>query len=231
MYWSPEQIANRKTNEIEYIPSHSTIYRWIHKGIITKVSMKKLRRKGTFKRPSETRGKFNIGKSIKKRPKHVYKRKEIGHWEADTVESGRFDHKRKSSYCFVTLVERKSRYCLSKQLPNRKQETVTKAIIELLNVLPSEQVKTITCDRGKEFAGYREIENTLNCDIYFADPYCSWQRGTNENTNGLLREWFPKGSDLSLTNNYELKEKLDLLNNRPRKCINYKTPIEVINDF
>lgn len=229
--WSPEQISKRNEPKPNNFPCFSTIYRWIHKGYILKGNMKKLRRKGNFKRPSESRGKFNIGKTIKQRPKHIYKREELGHWEADTVESGRIGHKRKSKYCFVTLAERKSRLYLAKQLPDRTSENVTAAIIELLSVFPKELRKTITCDRGKEFAGYKEIEEQLSCDVYFADPYCAWQKGTNENSNGLLREFYPKGMDLSQTNNTELKEKLELLNNRPRKCIGFKTPIEVIEDF
>lgn len=129
------------------------------------------------------------------------------------------------------MAERKSRLYLIKWLPNRKEETVTKAIIELLKDLPSEAVKTITCDRGKEFAGWRKIEEELNTNMYFADPYCAWQKGTNENSNGLLREFYPKGMDLSKTNEKEVQETLELLNNRPRKCINYKTPIELFNEL
>jgi IS30 family transposase len=112
--WSPEQIANRKNIEFKLL-SFSTIYRWIHRGNIVKGDMKQLRRKGKFKRPQETKGRFNIGKSIKKRPSEVYKRNTFGHWEADTVESGRLDHKRKSKYCFVTLAERKSRKYIAQQ--------------------------------------------------------------------------------------------------------------------
>lgn len=229
--WSPEQIVNYNDNKPNDFPSVCTIYRWIHLGLLNKVTMQKLRRKGNFKRPAETRGKFNIGKTIKKRPKEVYKRKDFGHWEADTVVSGRINRQYKSSACFVTLAERKSRLYICKHLPNRKEENVTNAIIELLSQFPSDLVKTITCDRGKEFTGWKEIEEKLKCDMYFADPYCAWQKGTNENSNGLLREYYPKGMDLSKTNNEELKEKLDLLNNRPRKCINYKTPNEVIDEF
>lgn len=228
--WSPEQIVNYKDVKPINFPSTCTIYRWIHLGLLNKITMQNLRRKGKFKRPSEKRGKFNIGKTIKKRPKEVYSRNAFGHWEADTVESGRIDHQRKSKYCFVTLAERKSRFYICKLLPDRKEENVTKAIIELLSEFPQELVKTITCDRGKEFAGWKKIEESLNCDMYFSDPYCAWQKGTNENSNGLLREYYPKGMDLSKTNNTELKEKLDLLNNRPRKCINYKTPNELINE-
>lgn len=224
--WSPEQIYFRSKleNHELNIPSFSTIYRWIHLGLIVKGDMKKLRRKGKFKRPQETRGRFNIGKTIKKHPKSVYNREEIGHWEADTVESGRIGHIRKSSYCLVTLVERKSRYTLSVVLPNRKEELVTPAIIDMMSKLPSYMVKTITCDRGKEFSGYEKIESSLNCDVYFADPYCSWQRGTNENTNGLLREYYPKGMDLSVVTTSDLDNKINRINTRPRKCINFYTP-------
>ena len=90
-------------------------------------------------------------------------------------------------------------------------------------------VKTITFDRGKEFSGYEEIEKALNCNVYFCDPYCAWQKGTNENSNGLLREFYPKGMDLSLVNIDELNHNLELINNRPRKCLGYSTPDEIIN--
>lgn len=195
--WSPEQIVNYKDNKPIVFPSVCTIYRWIHLGLLNKITMQNLRRKGTFKRPAETRGKFNIGKTIKKRPKEVYKRNTYGHWEADTVVSGRKNGKALSSYCFVTLAERKSRFYIAKHIPDRKDETVTNAIIELLKEYPKDLVKTITCDRGKEFAGWKKIEDSLKCDMYFADPYCAWQKGTNENSNGLLREYYPKGMDLS----------------------------------
>ncbi|BCR35456.1 IS30 family transposase [Mariniplasma anaerobium] len=228
--WSPEQIAKRKNGQPENSPCFSTIYRWIHKKYLIRGEIWRLRRKGKFKRPAETRGRFNIGKTIKKRPKEVYKRHTLGHWEADTVESGRVNFQRKSKYCFVTLAERKSRLYLVKLLPDRTSENVTAAIIELLSQFPPELVKTITCDRGKEFAKYKDIEESLNCQMYFTDPYCAWQKGTNENSNGLLREYYPKGMDLSQTNDVEVLNVLTRLNNRPRKCINFKTPLEVINE-
>ena len=111
-----------------------------------------------------------------------------------------------------------------------EEETVTEAIIELLKDLTKNAVKTITCDRGKEFAGWKKIEKTLGTDMYFADPYCAWQKGTNENSNGLFREFYPKAMDLSKTTEKEVKDNLELLNNRPRKCINYKTPNEYFNE-
>ena len=232
-HWSPDQIINRNDeNKPDNFPSISTIYRWIHLGYIPKTSIKHLRRKGKFKRPAETRGRFNLGKTIKKRPKEVYRRNTFGHWEADTVVSGKQNnYTLKSKYCFVTLAERLTRRYIVKWIPDRKEETVTNAIIELLKDLPSEAVKTITCDRGKEFAGWKKIEEELNTNIYFADPYCAWQKGTNENSNGLLREFYPKQMDLSQTNEKEVQQVIELLNNRPRKCINYKTPNELFNEY
>lgn len=228
LHWSPEQIANRNEKVI-CVPSTSTIYRMIHRKQIKQITMKHLRRKGHFKRPAEKRGKFNDGgRTIKKRPKEVYQRKELGHWEVDTVEFGRIDRKRKSKYCFVTLAERKSRYYIALLLPDRKEEHVTSAIIETLKNFPDELVKTITFDRGKEFAGYEKIEQELNCNTYFCDPYCAWQKETNENTNGLLREFYPKGMDLSKVDEDELSYYLSIMNDRPRKCLQYKTPKEVI---
>lgn len=202
-YWSPEQIYNRFTTET-WVPSTSTIYRMIHRKQFGTITMEKLRRKGQFKRPAETRGKFNDGgRTIKKRPKEVYKRQEIGHWKGDTVESGRNDRQRKSKYCFVTLVERKSRKYIAIFVPDRTAANVTPAIINALKEFPGEMVKTITFDRGKKFCGYEQIEKELNCKTYFCDPYCAWQKGSNENTNGLLREFYPKGMDLSLVDTNE----------------------------
>ena len=229
IHWSPEQVAHRANKEVK-VPSTSTIYRMIHQKRLGNIEMVNLRRKGHFKRPAETRGKFNDGgRTIKKRDKSVYKRNELGHWEGDTVESGRIDHSRKSKYCFVTLAERKSRKYIAIKVPNRTAASVTPAIIEALKDLPEELVKTITFDRGKEFSGYEEIEKELKCKTYFCDPYCAWQKGTNENTNGLLREFYPKGMDLSEVDEDNLAHNLDLINNRPRKCLGYLTPNEVIN--
>lgn len=232
LHWSPDQIINRyEQDKPSDFPSLSTIYRWIHKKYISNTDINKLRRQGRFKRPAETRGRFNLGKTIKKRPKEVYKRNTFGHWEADTVVSGKMDnYTLKSKYCFVSLAERKTRLYLVKWIPNRKEETVTNAIIELLKWFPKEAVKTITCDRGKEFAGWKQIEKELNTKMYFADPYCAWQKGTNENSNGLLREFYPKHMDLSKTNEKEVQETLELLNNRPRKCLEYKTPNELFSE-
>lgn len=228
-HWSPEQIRGRGCETLD-IPSVSTIYRMIHEGRLGEITMEKLRRKGCFKRPAESRGKFNDGgRTIKKRDRSVYKRKEIGHWEADTVVSGKNDRTPKSKACFVTLAERKSRLYLAVRVPDRSASSVTPAVINALKDYPHDLVKTITFDRGKEFSGYEEIEAALDCKTYFCDPYCSWQKGTNENSNGLLREFYPKGMDLSKVSEEDLKVKIDLLNSRPRKCLGYQTPSEVFN--
>ena len=115
-------------------------------------------------------------------------------------------------------------------MPDRKEENVTQAIIELLSQFPPELVKTITCDRGTEFAGWQKVEEALNCDVYFADPYCAWQKGTNENLNGLLREFYPKGRNLSRVSPATLKKNLALINARPKKVLNYQKPLDLFED-
>ena len=130
----------------------------------------------------------------------------------------------KSKVCFATLAERKTRYYIAVKIPDRKGETMAKAIIAALSEYPKEAVKTITCDRGSEFACWREIEIALQCDMYFADPYCAWQKGTNENLNGLLREFYPKGRNLSRVSPATLKMNLALINARPKKVLHFKTP-------
>ena len=167
----------------------------------------------------ETRGKYTKGKSIRKRDKSVYKRDIAGHWEADTVVSGLG----KSKACFVTLAERKTRYYVAMKLPDKKASTVENGIVELLSAFPSQLVKSITCDRGAEFANWAAIEQRLNCDVYFADPYCAWQKGSNENSNGLLREFYPKGRNLSRVAPATLKRNLALINARPRKVLNFRS--------
>ena len=213
--WSPEQIACSPAPF--KMPSWRTIYRWLYDKYLLNGNLKVLRRKGRSHGIKETRGKFNKGKSIRKRDKSIYSRKEAGHWEADTVVSGQG----KSKACFATLVERKTRFYIAVKMPDRKAETMAKTIINTLSEFPNELVKTITCDRGTEFANWREIEQQLNCDVYFADPYCAWQKGSNENSNGLLREFYPKGRNLSRVSPKTLKKNLALINARPRKVLNF----------
>lgn len=213
--WSPEQIA---CSPAPYeMPSVRTIYRWLYDKYLLNGNLKVLRRKGKSHGSKETRGKFNKGKSIRKRDKSVYSRKEAGHWELDTVVSGQG----KSKACFATFAERKTRFYIAVKMPNRKAETMAETVIRTLSEFPPGLVKTITCDRGAEFANWQRIEEELNCDVYFADPYCAWQKGSNENSNGLLREFYPKGRNLSRVSPATLKRNLALINARPRKVLNF----------
>lgn len=150
----------------------------------------------------------------------------IGHWELDTVVSSRG----KSKSCLSTFVERKTRLTKIRLMPNRKSITFNEHCIEALGQFSDINLKTLTVDRGKEFAGYLELEQKLKVDVFFADPYSSWQRGTNENTNGLIREFFPKKFDFSTITQNDVDIVENILNNRPRKCLGYKTPLEVFNE-
>jgi IS30 family transposase len=213
--WSPEQIASTPC-ELP-MPSWRTIYRWIYDKYLVNGNLKVLRRKGKSHGSKEARGKYTKGKSIRKRDKRVYSRQVAGHWEADTVVSGLG----KSKACFVTLAERKTRYYIAMKLPDKRASTIEDAIVKILSEYPPDLVKTITCDRGSEFANWAGIEQRLNCDVYFADPYCAWQKGSNENSNGLLREFYPKGRNLSRVAPATLKRNLALINARPRKVLGF----------
>ena len=219
--WSPEQIANTPC-ELK-IPSFKTIYRWLYEGYLVKGNLKVLRKKGKTRKRMGNGGRFTTGKSIRKRDKSVFKRKEVGHWEVDTVVSGQG----KSKACFATLAERKTRYYIAVWIPNRKAATMEDVIVKALSQYPKAMVKSITCDRGSEFGNWREIEERLDCDMYFADPYCAWQKGTNENSNGLLREFYPKGRNLSHVGEKGLKKNLALINARPKKVLNYRSPADL----
>ena len=223
--WSPEQIANTPC-ELK-MPCHKTIYRWLYEGYVAKGILKVLRKKGKTRKRLGNGGRFATGKSIRKRDKSVYKRKEFGHWEVATVVSRRG----KKSACFSTQAEIKKRFYKSIKIPDRKGSTLAKAVITALSQLPKGAVKTITCDRGSEFANRREIESALNCQMYFADPYCAWQKRTNENLNGLLREFYPKGHNLSRVSPKTLEKNLVLINARPKKILNFQKHKIYLNFF
>lgn len=167
-----------------------------------------LRHKGKRRQPRETRGRFNVGKSIQQRPKEVRKRESFGHWELDTVVSSRG----KSKACVATFAERKTRLYLAIKMPDRTSISLEKAFGMIARSFPKGTFQTATVDRGKEFACYDRLESVHNLNIYFADPYSSWQRGTNENSNGLLREFFPKGKDFAEVSEEELGQALYLIN-------------------
>lgn len=218
--WSPEQIVGRLLNGTLCF---KTIYRWIYQGFLVNRDTDVLRHKGKRQKPQETRGRFNIGKSISKRPKEVRKRESFGHWELDSVVSGRG----KSKGCLATFLERKTRWYIALFMPDRTSSSMENAIRTLHSLLPQGAIKTATVDRGKEFGCYQVIESELGFDIFFADPYSSWQRGSNENANGLLREFYPKATDLAKVKKDDLEHSLALINQRPRKCLGWQTAHEV----
>lgn len=217
--WSPEQIANTVTLGTV---SFKTIYNWIYSGILPTITVQNLRQKGK-RRKAEKRGKFSMGTSISERPKEVNSRDTFGHWELDSMVSSRGE----SKGCFATFVERKSRLYTAFKTPDRTAASMQTAIATLYNTLPKGAFRTGTTDRGKEFACYTEVKEQLGLPLYFADAYSSWQRGSNENSNGLLREFYPKKTDLALVPQEELTHNLFLINSRPRKCLGWKSPIHV----
>jgi IS30 family transposase len=221
--WSPEQIAGYlTTQESPEKISFKTIYRWIYTRLVSKGNLLVLRHKGKRRKPKETRGKFNIGKSISQRPKEVRKRERFGDWELDTVVSSRS----KSKGCFATFAERKTRRYLAIKIPDRTASSMEQAFELLATYFPKHTFRTATVDRGKEFAYHQTLEKRFGVEVYFADPYSSWQRGTNENANSLLREFFPKGTDLAKVSEEELESALHLINHRPRKCLGWKSAHE-----
>ena len=197
-------------------------YRHIHiqrRRSICYGNLKVLRRKGKRRGAKE----YSKGKSIRKRDKLVYSRQKAGHWEANTVVSGQG----KSKTCFATLAECNTRFYITVNTPDRKTETMVNAIVSTLSAFPHQLVKTITCDRGIEFANWCRIEARLHCDVYFAAPHCIRQKGTNENLKSLLQEFYPKGRNFSRVVSITLKRNLALINARPRKVLNFHSAQEL----
>ena len=217
--WSPEQIAN--TTMAGQV-SFKTIYCWLYTGILPQVTVNNLRHKGK-RRKADRRSTFAMGVSIFHRPTVVKTRETFGHWELDSVVSSRG----KSKGCLATFVERKSRLYTALKMPDRTAASMYRAITQLYHALPQGSFLTGTTDRGKEFACSTKIQEQFGLTLYFADAYSSWQRGSNENANGLLREFYPKKTDLALVSQKELTRNLFLINSRPRKCLGRKSPIQV----
>lgn len=220
--WSPEQIAQRRRVEGKASVSFKTIYRWLYQGRLAGGKVQVLRQKGKRRKPVETRGRFRVGTPIHKRPKEVRQRTTFGHWELDTVVSSRG----KSKACVATFVERKTRQYLALKMPDRTAYSMEVAFGVMAGQYPQKAFQTATTDRGKEFACYTNLETFHGVKIYFADPYSSWQRGSNENANGLLREFFPKGHDFASVTDEQLAEAIRLINHRPRKCLGWKSSHE-----
>lgn len=223
--WSPEQISNFfRDNQIMHI-SHEWIYQYIYKdkrdgGNLWKhLRCRKKRRKryGSY----EKRGQIPNRKWIDARPQLVEDRSRLGDWEADTIIG------KGKKGAIVTLVDRKSRYLRMGLVARRTKEAVKEMMISLLEDLP---VHTITCDNGREFTDHEGIAKELGTEVYFAHPYASWERGTNENTNGLIRQYIPKSTEFTEITNEDIQFVENRLNTRPRKCLSFKPPVVILNN-
>ena len=228
--WSPEAIAGRL--QVDYLDNETmrispeTIYRWIYRDTRNKGNLHHhLRRRHKYRRRQKRYGsgrRFIPGRvSIDLRPPIVGTRNRFGDWEGDTMEGG------KGSGGLATHVERKCRYLLAAKLTDKKAVTMTQQSIRYFRKIPRRLRQTLTLDNGKEFTQFKELERKTGLKVYFADPYSAWQRRTNENTNGLFRQYFPKGTDFRTVSEKEVAIVVKKLNNRPRKCLNYQTPYEV----
>lgn len=225
--WSPDQIACRAKADFpqdrrRWI-SPQTIYTWI--GCLPDDERRHfsecLRRGGTRRSPEDRRGRIPRQVSIEGRPQVVNQRRRYGDWEGDTVVGAQ------RSGAIITLVERKSGYLLTSKTCDRKARRVARKIKDRLGSLPPSLRRSATLDNGKEFADHEYLADRLDLKVYFAHPYCSWERGTNEHTNGLLRQFLPKGTDFRSVSWQELEQYTNLLNDRPRKRLGYRTPAEV----
>ena len=235
LQWSPQQIAGWLKNEYpgqeDHQVSHETIYRSLFiqaRGVLKKELQLYLRSKRTIRRAKTSSlkggglGSIPGAISIRERPAEVEDRAVPGHWEGDLIEGA-------GGSCIATLVERHSRYVMLAKLDNKKTETVIAALIKQSKKLPSELYKSLTWDRGKELTAHQKFSLATDIKVYFCDPQSPWQRGSNENTNRLLRDYLPKGSDLSEHSQTTLNKIARQLNERPRKTLQYETPAERFN--
>jgi IS30 family transposase len=225
--WSPEQVAGHLRRRGELSISHETIYRhiWRDKKRGGELHLQ-LRgaRKNCRKRYGryDSRGRLAGKRLIGERPAAVEKRRRLGHWEIDTMMGLSLGE---SSHCILTLVERKSGYVLIGKLRTRTAEEATRAAVELMS-RHRQKFRTITADNGTEFHSYEVIEEVTGVKFYFATPHHSWERGTNENTNGLIRQYLPKGQSMARLTQQQCDAIANRLNHRPRKRHAYKTPHE-----
>ena len=233
--WSPEQISgwlkieypNDENNHV----SHETIYRSLFvqaRGVLKKELQQYLRSQRAIRRSKHASlkkdglGQITNAISISERPASVEDRAVPGHWEGDLIAGSN------NSY-IATLVERHTRYVMLAKVKNKDTESVVSALIKQSKKLPDELYKSLTWDRGKELADHERFTLETDIDVYFCDPRSPWQRGSNENTNGLLRQYFPKGTDLSVHSQTKLNAVARQLNERPRKTLEFETPAERFN--
>lgn len=232
--WSPEEIDQRLLFENNPLRvSYTTIYRGIYAGMFDEGKLsrgnrgviRKLRHRGKTRHAKdhqEKRGKIVISNRIEDRPEEANNRQAIGHWEADTVAG------KTGSACLVTITDRTSRYLLAGKIVKKNAALAADKMIELLSSVPETKRRSITPDRGTEFAKHSVVTKALDgIQFYFPDPHSPWQRGTNENTNGLIREYLPKSFDMVACSDAQIASFVTKLNLRPRKCLGWKSPYEV----
>jgi len=232
--WSPQQIARwlrrRPDNAADMQVSHETIYRSLF--VQAKATLKQeltqhlrsgKRTRRTLKRVDNKRGQIVGAVSISERPPEAADRAVPGHWEGDLIVGA-------NSTYIATLVERRSRYVMLAKLGGKDSTTVVDALIELAKRLPQDMMRTLTWDRGTELAQHARFTVASDVQVYFCDPRSPWQRGTNENTNGLLRQYLPKGEDLSVYSQEQLDAIARELNTRPRETLDWRFPVDVLNE-
>lgn len=233
--WSPEQIAGWLKHTYpchrEYHVSHETIYRSLFiqaRGALKKELLEHLRRTRGMRRSrhhtqkTDNHGKITDTVSISERPAEAEDRAVPGHWEGDLLFGS-------GNTQIATLVERQSRYVMLMKVASKDTETVINALIKNARKLPQELYKSLTWDRGKEMADHKRFTLATDIQVYFCDPQNPWQRGSNENTNGLLRQYFPKGTDISVYSQTKLNAVARQLNERPRKTLGFETPADIFN--
>lgn len=229
--WSPEQIAGRLSR---WVPaalealsiSHTTIYRWIWsdpertRQFRPFLRIARKPRRKPYGKPSR-QGQILGKRSIDERPAQTDERRRLGDWEGDTLVG-----KGRTGY-LLTCVDRASRYLIARKVQTCAAEPVARRLRETIGRLPASKRRSLTLDNGREFARPSELERQLGLPIFFAHPYHAWERGTNENINGLLRQYLPKGTDLTQVTPQQLQSHVRALNHRPRKCLGYRSPFEV----
>jgi IS30 family transposase len=234
--WSPEQIAGwlkrRYPGNQEMQISHETIYRSLFvqaRGVLKKELVGHLRTRRVIRRSKQGRtrgqgrGQIVDAVSIRERPAEVEDRAVPGHWEGDLLAGSHNTH-------IATLVERQSRFTMLVKVNGKDTQTVVKALTKQVRRLPAQLRRSLTWDRGLEMAAHKEFSIATDVKVYFCDPQSPWQRGTNENTNRLLRQYFPKGTDLSAYSQTDLNRTALQLNQRPRKTLDFRCPAEVLNE-
>lgn len=229
--WSPEQISNRIKIELPgYSINHETIYAYIYSKEAKHLKLNRYLRWGHKRRRKRSGRKSQrvlipCRTWITERPDSVNKRKDIGHWEADSLMFS------KQTSALLINVERLSRYTFATKMERKTSKFVVKIFISKFADLPEQLRRSSSVDNGSEFTKHQEITKALNMPIYFCHPYSSWEKGAVENINGLLRQYLPRNTNLKRINQKHIDEIIKSLNNRPRKCLNYMTPKEVFDSY